>query len=128
MISMKKYRGVIENNLENIAKAVFFWENSKGIGTCVRLFHHSFLYMSLILYAVHFFVPSLFFIVYGIFLIIWLQHTFLGGCVFTNVERKLIGNDAFFLNISTDSGTLFLSTIMLCVLSFELVIRNVFSL
>ena len=130
-------RITIEKNLERFVRFLFFWENEKGIGIYTRWVHHSVLYMSLLLYAVHLFIPSslLFFVLYGFFGIIWLQHSFLGSCIFTNVELKLIGNKKSFIRPmldvldmkDNDNISFVLSTIMLCVLSVELVIRNVFS-
>ena len=129
-------RATLENNLEKILRIIFFWENDKGVGKCTRFMHHSFIYISLLLYIIHLFVPSsfLFFLLYAIFSSIWLQHSLLGGCIFTNIEYKLIGNhksfvypilDAFNIHEHTDKICLLLSTLMICVLSFELIIRNV---
>jgi hypothetical protein len=71
--------------------------------------------------------------------ITWLQHLILGGCIITDIETKLINDDnnnVFILPIldlfhititpeSNDGMVLLSSTLIISVLSYELILRTI---
>jgi hypothetical protein len=133
---------MLEENLEKILRKLFFWENDeKRIGVCIRFIHHFIIYSCFVSYILlHIFMPSyfLFAILYFIVICIWLQHCIYGGCIFSTIESKLIGDtysmwdpilDIFHITITPEStGGLFLlvSTTAVFVLTCEFVGKTVY--
>ena len=83
-------------------------------------------------------IPSYFafLILYIFWVLVWLQHLILGGCVIGNIENTLIGDTSGFitplfdmLNIDISLKTMdklifLVSTLIISVLSYEFVIRT----
>ena len=83
-------------------------------------------------------MPSyfIFLVMYSFWVIVWLQHLLLGGCVIGNIENTLIGDTTGFitplfdmLNIDISLKTMdklifLVSTLIISVLSYEFVIRT----
>jgi len=135
-------RKLVGEILEKLFRLIFFWEkDNKTIGKIIRFIHHFVIYIGIISYfLIHIFVPSFFvFLVYYSFWgITWLQHLILGGCVVADVESKLINDnnngliypilDSFNVNITQESAdgiVLLSSTLIMCILSCELVSRTI---
>lgn len=132
---------VLEENLEKILRKIFFWEtDDKRIGGFIRFLHHSLIYFGLIWYIIiHTFMPSylLFFLFYCFVGIVWLQHCAVGGCLFSRVERRLIGDTKSFVDPiletfhipvtpeSTEGFVVLGSTALMFMLSCELVARTI---
>ena len=113
---------MLEENLEKVLRLLFFWEkDDKRIGISIRFIHHFLIYGCFISYILlHTFMQSyfLFLLLYFIVVCIWLQHCIYGGCIFSTIESKLIGDkhsiwdpilEIFHINITPEStGGLFL--------------------
>lgn len=150
MANEKSLPKILEENLEKILRKLFFWENDdKRIGSFVRFLHHSIIYLCLIWYIViHTFIPSyfLFLLFYCFIGLVWVQHCIVGGCLFSKVERRLIGDTKSFVDPiletfhipvtpeSTEGFVVLGSTTLMFMLSCELIsktitnIRNWFSI
>jgi hypothetical protein len=131
----------LENNLENLLRKIFFWENDdKRLGIIIRFLHHSSIYLFLIWYILlHTFMTSyvIFLLFYVIIGIIWIQHCIVGGCIFTRIESRLIGDKKSFVDPiletfhipitpeSTDGFVLLGSTTIMFVLSCEFAFRTI---
>jgi hypothetical protein len=134
----------IEDGTETLIRKLFFWEaDDKLIGKSIRFLHHSLVYIVLIWYIViHTFIPSyiLFVFFYLFCAIIWIQHVICDGCVFSKIERRLIGDtvsfvdpimESFHIPITPEStvGIVKLgSTAVMFMLSFELLGRTITSI
>ena len=135
-------RNLVGETLEKLFRLLLFWEkDNKSIGRIIRFIHHFVIYIGIISYfLIHIFVPSFFvFLVYYSFWgITWLQHLILGGCVVADVESKLISDNnngliypilnSFNVNItheSADGIVLLSSTLIMCILSCELISRTI---
>ena len=135
-------RNLVGETLEKLFRLIFFWEkDNKSIGKIIRFIHHFIIYIGIISYfLIHIFVPSFFvFLVYYSFWgITWLQHLILGGCVVADVESKLISDNnngliypilnLFNVNITLESAdglVLLSSTLIMCILSCELISRTI---
>ena len=132
---------IFEDKVENIFRKVLFWENDdKRIGIFIRFLHHSIIYICFIWYIIiHTFMPSylLFLLFYCIAGLIWLQHIIVGGCIFSKIESRLIGDkksfvdpilDTFHIPITPEStsGIVRLgSTLGIFMLSCELMARTI---
>jgi hypothetical protein len=132
---------LLEDNFEKILRVLCFWENDdKRIGIFIRFLHHSIIYICFIWYIIiHTFMPSylLFLLFYCIAGLIWLQHIILGGCIFSKIESRLIGDkksfvdpilDTFHIPITAEStsGIVILgSTLGMFMLSCELMARTI---
>ena len=131
---------IVEDKVEKIIRKVLFWENDdKRIGMIIRRIHHFIIYSGMACYfIIHTVMPSyfIFLVMYSFWVIVWLQHLLLGGCVIGNIENTLIGDTTGFitplfdmLNIDIslklmDNLILLLSTLIISVLSYEFVIRT----
>jgi hypothetical protein len=131
---------VIEDKVEKIIRKILFWENDdKRIGIIIRRFHHFIIYCGITCYfMIHTVIPSyfIFLVLYLFWVLVWLQHLILGGCVIGNIENTLIGDTTGFitpifdmLNIDVsvtfmDNLIILLSTLIISVLSYEFVIRT----
>ena len=130
--------------IKTFLMALFFWEpNPVRVGKIVRFVHGLIIASWLGLYVLsHTIFPSFLFVcvVYGLFIAIWAQHMFFGGCILSFVERSLIGDettlvadtllDLFDIRVSPDSfsnsvnGIVCLCfTVGACLLTFELLAR-----
>ena len=93
---------ILEDNFEKILRVLCFWENDdKRIGIFIRFLHHSIIYICFIWYIIiHTFMPSylLFLLFYCIAGLIWLQHIIVGGCIFSKIESRLIGDKKSFVD------------------------------
>ena len=135
-------RKLVGEILEKVFRLILFWEkDNKTIGKIIRNFHHFVIYIGIISYfLIHIFVPSffLFLIYYSFWGITWLQHLILGGCIVADIESKLISDNnngliypilnLFNVNITLDSAdgiVLLSSTLIMCILSCELVSRTI---
>jgi hypothetical protein len=131
---------IIEDKVEKIIRKLLYWENDdKRIGKIIRRFHHFIIYSGITCYfMIHTVIPSyfIFLVLYIFWVLVWLQHLVLGGCVIGNIENTLIGDTNGFitplfdmLNIDIslklmDNLILLLSTLIISVLSYEFVIRT----
>ena len=135
-------RKVAEEKFEQFLRILFFWEkDDKRLGRIIRIAHHFIVYTGIIFYfIIHIFTSSYFvFLLYYIFWgLIWLQHTILGGCISSDIECRLIGDnsegiilpilDIFHITVTPESGDgviLLSSTITMCLLSYELFFRTI---
>lgn len=135
-------RKLVGEILEKVFRLILFWEkDNKTIGKIIRNFHHFVIYIGIISYfLIHIFVPSffVFLIYYSFWGITWLQHLILGGCIVADIESKLISDNnngliypilnLFNVNITLDSAdgiVLLSSTLIMCILSCELVSRTI---
>lgn len=132
---------ILEENLEKALRKIFFWEEDpKRIGNFIRFLHISLIYLSVIWYVlIHTFMPSYFlFLLFFIFVfLIWLQHCVCGGCLFSRIEQRLIGDTKSFVDPimetfhipitpeSTDGVVLLGSTSLVIMLSCELILRTI---
>ena len=86
----------IQYGIETLLRCALFWESDdKKIGIMIQMIHHGFIYGMILWYIyLHTFSHSYlqFVAFYFIFVTIWIQHLFCGGCLFFNIEQKLIGN------------------------------------
>jgi hypothetical protein len=131
---------VIEDKVEKIIRKILFWENDdKRIGIIIRRFHHFIIYCGITCYImIHTVIPSyfIFLVLYLFWVLVWLQHLILGGCVIGNIENTLIGDTTGFitpifdmLNIDVsvtfmDNLIILLSTLIISVLSYEFVTKT----
>jgi hypothetical protein len=135
-------RKVAEEKFEKFLRILFFWENDdKRLGKIIRVVHHFIVYTGIIFYfIIHMFTSSYFiFLLYYIFWgLIWLQYTILGGCISSDIECRLIGDnsegiilpilDIFHITVTPESGDgviLLSSTLTMCLLSYELISRTI---
>jgi hypothetical protein len=135
-------RKLVGETLENLFRLILFWEkDNKSIGKIIRFIHHFVIYIGVISYfLIHIFVPSffIFLVYYSFWGITWLQHLILGGCVVADVESKLISDNnngliypilnLFNVDItheSADGIVLLSSTLIMCILSCELLSRTI---
>jgi len=135
-------RNLVGETLEKLFRLIFFWEkDNKSIGKIIRFIHHFVIYIGIISYfLIHIFVPSffIFLVYYSFWGITWLQHLILGGCVVADVESKLISDNnngliypilnLFNVDItheSADGIVLLSSTLIMCILSCELLSRTI---
>lgn len=129
---------------EWMVHTALFWEtDSKKKGRIVRAFHHAATYalLTLILVA-HVIYPAFWFqsIVFGFYLIVWIQHVLTNGCVISKVEQRLLEDEFSFIdpylelfNVKTDNdskpGILILgSTVVMGCLGLEWVARAIYKL
>lgn len=127
-------------HIKTFLLALFFWEpNPVRVGKFVRFGHGLFIAAWLGLYILaHTLFPSFWFalLIYLVFVAIWLQHMFFGGCILSFVERALIGDqttlaadtalDLFDIQASPESvnGIVLLCfTVGVCTMTLELVAR-----
>jgi hypothetical protein len=131
---------IVEDKVEKIIRRLLYWENDdKRIGIIIRRFHHFIIYSGITCYfMIHTVIPSyfIFLVLYLFWVLVWLQHLLLGGCVIGNIENTLIGDTSGFitpifnmLNINVslklmDNIILLISTLIISVLSYEFVIRT----
>ena len=131
---------IVEDKVEKIIRKLLYWENDdKHIGKIIRNFHHFIIYIGITCYfMICTVMPSyfIFLVLYIFWILVWLQHLILGGCVIGNIENTLIGDtsgfitplfDMFNINVSlkTMDNLIFLvSTLIVSVLSYEFVIRT----
>ena len=131
---------IVEDKVEKIIRRLLYWENDdKCIGTIIRRFHHFIIYSGITCYfMIRTVIPSYFafLILYIFWVLVWLQHLILGGCVIGNIENTLIGDTSGFitplfdmLNIDISLKTMdklifLVSTLIISVLSYEFVIRT----
>jgi hypothetical protein len=134
----------IQDGAEYILKKLFFWEDDqKKIGGLIRFLHHGIIYTLVAWYImIHTALPSyiLFLIFYTIIFAIWLHHIVIGGCVLSRLEQKFIGDnssfvdpimEAFHIPITSESteGIVILgSTLILAMLTFELITRTILNI
>jgi hypothetical protein len=135
-------RRVAEEKFEKFLRILFFWEkDDKRLGKIIRVAHHFIVYTGIIFYfIIHIFTSSYFiFLLYYLFWgLIWLQHTILGGCISSDIECRLIGDnsdgiilpilDIFHITLTADSGDGVIvlgSTLIMCILSCELISRTI---
>jgi hypothetical protein len=135
-------RKVAEEKFEKFLRILFFWEkDDKRLGKIIRIVHHFIVYTGIIFYfIIHIFTSSYFiFVLYYLFWgSIWLQHTILGGCISSDIESRLIGDnsegiilpilDIFHITVTPESGDgviLLSSTLTMCLLSYELIFRTI---
>jgi len=135
-------RKVAEEKFEKFLRILFFWEkDNKRLGKIIRVVHHFIIYTGIIFYfIIHIFTSSYFiFLLYYLFWgLIWLQHTILGGCISSDIECRLIGDnsdgiilpilDIFHITLTADSGDGVIvlgSTLIMCILSCELLSRTI---
>ena len=135
-------RKLVGEILEKFFRLILFWEkDNKTIGKIIRSFHHFVIYIGIISYfLIHIFVPSffVFLLYYSFWGITWLQHLILGGCIVADIESKLINDNnngliypilnLFNVNITLESAdgiVLLSSTLIMCILSCELVLRTI---
>lgn len=92
----------IETTVEKVMRTLFFWEkDEKRLGGIIRFCHYTFVFTMLFFYIMlHTFLPSYggFIIFYVIFALIWIHHLICGGCVWTTIERRMIGDERGFLD------------------------------
>jgi hypothetical protein len=142
-INKKRWlRRVAEEKFEKFLRILFFWEkDDKRLGKIIRIVHHFIVYSGIIFYfIIHIFTSSYFiFVLYYLFWgLIWLQHTILGGCISSDIESRLIGDnsegiilpilDIFHITVTPESGDgviLLSSTLTMCLLSYELIFRTI---
>lgn len=132
---------ILEDNLEKILRIIFFWEkDDKRIGISIRFIHHFIVYTTFISYIILHIIPShyiLFLILYIMIFLMWLQHCIYGGCIFSTIESKLIGDnysmwdsilDMFHITVTSDSINGFYilaSSISLFVITCEMIEKTV---
>lgn len=136
------WRTIAEEKFEKFLRFILFWEkDDKRLGKIIRVIHHFIVYSGIIGYfiihtvASSYFIFVLFYLFWGL---IWLQHMIFGGCIASDIETKLIGSegegiilpilDIFHINVTPDSGdgiVLLSSTVVMCILSCELVSRTI---
>jgi hypothetical protein len=135
---------MMETSLEFILRKVIFWEkDDKQIGRIARFIHYGFMYCMTFLYILnHTFLPSylLFIVYYGVFLLIFIHHIICGGCVWTTIEQRLIGDNQCFIDplleifhVPTTSDVssgvfILLSCLFMGILTLELILRTTLSI
>lgn len=90
----------IEAKYESLCRMIFFWEtDEKRLGTSIRFLHHGVLYSMFCMYIfIHTFYPS--YVLLCIFVlytfIVWIHHLFVGGCVISHIEQRLLEDETSF--------------------------------
>jgi hypothetical protein len=135
---------LMESSTETLLRWIFFWErDDKTLGKFVRFLHHAVIYTALIVYVViHTIHPSYillcFFWIFA--LLVWVQHVVTGGCIFSKIEQKLVGDSqsfvdpilaAFHMPITpeTTAGIVTMgSSCVMVLLTFELMCRTILNI
>jgi hypothetical protein len=131
----------IERGVENVLRLLIFWEkDDKRIGRAIRFIHYSFVFLFIAFYLfIHVYHPSyaLLLIFFFIQLLIFAHHIICGGCVITNIECRLIGDQQCFIDpllqlfhIPTTPDVsspvfIMLSVLLMAILSLEVWSRTV---
>lgn len=134
----------LETNTEKALRKLFFWEtDDKKLGMMIRFLHHSIVYLTLVTYIIiHTIYPSyiLLVLLYGFILLVWIHHIICGGCLSSKIEQKLIGDTTSFVDPilamfhmpitpeSTIGVTIMGSTLLVTVLTFELMSRTILNI
>jgi hypothetical protein len=132
---------LMESSTETALRWIFFWErDDKTLGKFVRFLHHGVIYFALIMYIIiHTLHPSyLLLCLFWVFaLTVWVQHVVTGGCIFSKIEQKLIGDSnsfvdpilaAFHMPITPETTTGIVtmgSSCVMVLLTFELMCRTI---
>jgi len=137
----EKLKQYIESGLEYVLRLIFFWEKEdKRLGKLMQFGHNVFVYVMAIIYVIlsiwsqSYFGFLLYVTVFGM---IWVHHLICGGCVWTEIERRLVGEskcitdpllELFHIPITpeTSSGTfMMLSCIFMAILTMQLSSKTV---
>lgn len=137
------FRTTIVNYLEKIVRVAYGWidDSNEVLGEIVYTLHLFGFYTLLVLIVVSHLVYPVFWFQLCVFItlfLIWIQHILLKTCIFTSLERRLLGNKhplmidtiltIFDLSIDKNTRmgvTLLLSTMGVIFLGLELVARSV---
>ncbi len=135
---------LMESSTETMLRWLFFWEHDdKTLGKFIRFLHHGVIYTALIVYVIiHTIHPSYMLLVFfWIFaLSVWVQHIVTGGCIFSKIEQKLVGDTqsfvdpvlaAFHMLITpeTTAGVVTMgSSCVMVLLTFELMCRTILNI
>ena len=134
---------MMETSLEYILRKAIFWEkDDKQMGRIIRFIHYGFMYFMTFLYILnHTFLPSylIFVLYYCTFLLMFIHHIICGGCIWTVIENRLIGDQQCFIDplleifhIPTTSEVssgvfILLSCLFMGFLTLELILRTTLS-
>ena len=135
---------LMESSTETALRWLFFWESDdKTLGKFIRFLHHGVIYAALIMYVIiHTLHPSYILLcMFWVFaLLVWVQHVVTGGCIFSKIEQKLVGDTqsfvdpilaAFHMPITpeTTAGIVTMgSSCVIVLLTFELICRTVLNI
>ena len=134
---------MMDSSLEYILRKAIFWEkDDKQIGRIIRFIHYGFMFFMTFLYILnHTFLPSylIFVLYYCTFLLMFIHHIICGGCIWTVIENRLIGDQQCFIDplleifhIPTTSEVssgvfILLSCLFMGFLTLELILRTTLS-
>jgi hypothetical protein len=135
---------LMESSTETLLRWMFFWErDDKTLGKFIRFLHHAVIYTALVVYVIiHTIHPSYILLCFfwAFALLVWVQHVVTGGCIFSKIEQKLVGDTqsfvdpilaAFHMPVTpeTTSGIVTMgSSCVMVLLTFELVCRTILNI